>query len=672
MLIITIHLIGIVAATPIGSGDAEDAAARIKKSQEMLNYMNQAIDPCDDFYEFACGNFKNYHTVSDSEPVVSPMHLVSNEMDAKIMTALNSVADDAAETETDKKAKTFYRSCINAAEMENTHKEQLLSIIGEYGAMPVLEGDKWSEHDFDWLQTIGKIYHDLKLSIIFDIVIPSEYNISEYVFMDSYAPWPKSYYLESSMSKFYDKDISDYARELRISLGVEASLANQTAKELFAFEVALAQGLEDDRNVNQQPYKNSTYALHKKYLSDINLYKYLDTALGVTPRYVSLKLPYLDNVIRVMKNTPKRVVANYIFYYLFAFFTLTRSETVTLETYCLESTKVFFFKALDNMLYRRYFNEAMKEGVYALWHELTATFEDELHSARLSWIGETTREFAIEKLKAIKLIIKTYEEINFEQEYAELQLNDTNYVQNTKSILALIGRKCRDELKQPVKNLLDDYTVSYTPTYEPKRNSIGMPVSTLQPNYALGLALANAYNFGNLVASSLGHEMIHAFDDVGRLKNSEGCYVNWWDTESAREFETRTSCLRNQYKEYSMNGHKLQEIQKQSENIADNGGVRLGYAAYMRWYNKASNETREKEIMPGLNYTNGQLFFISYGQSWCWLSQPKEIEMRLVSDIHVMPKFRVIGPLSNMEEFSKEFNCPKGSPMNPETKCIIY
>jgi neprilysin len=40
--------------------------------------------------------------------------------------------------------------------------------------------------------------------------------------------------------------------------------------------------------------------------------------------------------------------------------------------------------------------------------------------------------------------------------------------------------------------------------------------------------------------------------------------------------------------------------------------------------------------------------------------------------VHSLPQFRINGPLQNMREFAEDFNCPRGSPMNPKSKCEIW
>ncbi|KAK2162480.1 hypothetical protein NP493_1520g00051 [Ridgeia piscesae] len=46
--------------------------------------------------------------------------------------------------------------------------------------------------------------------------------------------------------------------------------------------------------------------------------------------------------------------------------------------------------------------------------------------------------------------------------------------------------------------------------------------------------------------------------------------------------------------------------------------------------------------------------------------------MLVKSDPHSLRKFRVIGSVSNSEEFGQAFKCPVGSKMNPAKKCAVW
>jgi predicted metalloendopeptidase len=112
--------------------------------------------------------------------------------------------------------------------------------------------------------------------------------------------------------------------------------------------------------------------------------------------------------------------------------------------------------------------------------------------------------------------------------------------------------------------------------------------------------------------------------------------------------------------------------------IADNGGLRLAYTAY-KHYLKQHHLTsfeylkyHQQQLLPGLNLTHEQLFFLGFAQTWCSKSTPQAAQTALVTDTHAHPKYRVIGSLSNMPEFTRAFKCPIRSPMNPEKRCQIW
>lgn len=86
------------------------------------------------------------------------------------------------------------------------------------------------------------------------------------------------------------------------------------------------------------------------------------------------------------------------------------------------------------------------------------------------------------------------------------------------------------------------------------------------------------------------------------------------------------------------------------------------------WVEKTGSELK----LPGLNNTSGQLFWISAAQTWCSLTRPEALKQQITLDPHSPDEFRVIGPLSNLKEFSEEFECPEAAAMNPEQKCDVW
>lgn len=105
------------------------------------------------------------------------------------------------------------------------------------------------------------------------------------------------------------------------------------------------------------------------------------------------------------------------------------------------------------------------------------------------------------------------------------------------------------------------------------------------------------------------------------------------------------------------------------ENIADNGGLREAYYAYLSYAKRNGRE----QYLPGLEkYTHEQLLFISFGNLWCETLTEAGSKYAL-EDTHCPGRFRLKGVLTNSHEFSKAFNCKLGSGMNPnQERCIIW
>lgn len=163
----------------------------------------------------------------------------------------------------------------------------------------------------------------------------------------------------------------------------------------------------------------------------------------------------------------------------------------------------------------------------------------------------------------------------------------------------------------------------------------------------------------------------------------------WWRDSSIRNFYEKAQCMIDQYSQYVLPQIKvpIDGYLTQGENIADNGGLKESFRAYQAWLNQnpqadeclpgkvAYNwvyNIRTLLALQGLNLTAKQLFFLNFAQVWCGQQRIDEARNRMKTSVHSPGIFRIIGVLSNSQDFAREFNCPVNSPMNPEKKCAIW
>lgn len=97
------------------------------------------------------------------------------------------------------------------------------------------------------------------------------------------------------------------------------------------------------------------------------------------------------------------------------------------------------------------------------------------------------------------------------------------------------------------------------------------------------------------------------------------------------------------------------------------GGIKMAYNALAK---ALGNQMKQPSVIPHL--TNEQLYFVGFAQGWCNKATPQQIRVRIKTDPHSPPRFRVLGPLMNLPAFAQAFNCPVGSTMNPTNRCEVW
>lgn len=137
----------------------------------------------------------------------------------------------------------------------------------------------------------------------------------------------------------------------------------------------------------------------------------------------------------------------------------------------------------------------------------------------------------------------------------------------------------------------------------------------------------------------IGHELTHGFDDKGRLFDHNGNLMRWWSDSAVNNFHERARCLVLQYGNYSVSDiGPVDGMNTQGENIADNGGIKQAFRAYQKWYDAQVDTSME--VLPGLNLTNSQLFFLNFAQIWCGAMRPEATRNKLKTAVHSPGTFR--------------------------------
>jgi len=204
--------------------------------------------------------------------------------------------------------------------------------------------------------------------------------------------------------------------------------------------------------------------------------------------------------------------------------------------------------------------------------------------------------------------------------------------------------------------------------YSPDRNNINFPAGILQPPfYRAGRDAAVNYGAAGAV---IGHELTHGFDDQGRKFDPEGNLRDWWTPADAKAFEERASCVTDQYSAYTVGdaAHGLEHVNGKltlGENTADNGGLRLALMAYQNGPGARSSAKVD-------GFTPDQRIFLGWAQMWCENTRPEAERLKAQTNPHASNKYRVNGPVSNMPEFAKAFQCKASAPMVRQNPCRVW
>jgi putative endopeptidase len=326
---------------------------------------------------------------------------------------------------------------------------------------------------------------------------------------------------------------------------------------------------------------------------------------------------------------------------------------------CVMATEDGLGEALGRLYVARHFPEANREAVHGMVAAIREAFDERLDG--LEWMDAVTKQRARDKSKQMSYLVG---HPNQWRVY-DFPVQDKVHAAN---VLAARAFELERQLTKVGKPLDREEWQMTPPTvnayYDPQRNQMAFPAGYLQPPFYSGRA-SLAVNMG-ATGWTIGHELIHGFDDAGSRFDAKGDLVSWWEPATRTRFEARSQCLVDQFSAYETLGQKLDGKLTLGENLADLGGIELAFDAYRRLRADAT------ESLVADGFSEDQQFFLSYAQHQCtkWREQ-RELAL-LRTGIHAPKRFRVNGAVANMAEFAAAFSCPADAPLNPAQRCELW
>ena len=118
-----------------------------------MQHMNPKADPCNNFYEFACGNFTQNAVIREDRSTAELFSALHDKVQEQLYETINNEIK-ASDPRSFQLVKQFYDVCMNEEQIDETSEKQLLEILKKLGGWPVIDGDAYDEEKFDWVEAM--------------------------------------------------------------------------------------------------------------------------------------------------------------------------------------------------------------------------------------------------------------------------------------------------------------------------------------------------------------------------------------------------------------------------------------------------------------------------------------------------------------------------------------
>jgi endothelin-converting enzyme/putative endopeptidase len=641
-----------------------------------------SVDPCVNFFQYACGTWLKRNPI----PPDRSSYGIDTQLTENNNLVLKSILERASDSSEHRDADTqkigdYYDTCMDTSAIE---KSGLTSFKPMLDRINALSGTK------QLAPLIADMQHS-GVEVLFRLRSEEDYKDARRMIATAGQPRlglpEKGYYLRTDpKSVTLRKEYQEHITRMLTLAGEPADQASADAARVLALETKMATASlsREEMRDPSKLYHLTELARFRSQLGAFDVDTYLHT-LG-TPAFTSLNVStpaYFDALNKILPetdlaslkallrwnllhSTPGTALTAALDSEQFAFYGKAlrgQPEQQPRWKRCVEAVDGALGEALGRVYVAQQFSAQDKARTTAIMRDIESAMGRDIQ--QLDWMSAPTKSKAEEKLQDVTNKIGYPDRW---RDYTSLTITRGDAIGNERRAAAFERHRILSKIGRPTDKLEWDMTPpTVNAYYEPQTNSVNFPAGILQPPY-YDPRMGDAVNYGQ--AGGLeGHELTHGFDDEGRQFNGEGNFKDWWTPTDEQKFKERADCVVKQYDGFvAVDDLHVNGKLTLGENIADIGGVRLGYLA---WQHRLQQTGVEPEAdLDGM--TPAQQFFTAYAQSWCSSTRPETMRLRVQTDPHSPEEYRVNGVVENLPEFQQAFGCKAGQSMAPTNRCSIW
>jgi putative endopeptidase len=654
-----------VACIVLGLSSATSNAESLKSGIDRTTF-DTSIKPGDDFFQYVNGTWIAHNPIPPEFSRWGAFNKLRDDTTLALRGILEGLNDENQKLDGERlKLRDFYRTAMDEKKIE---KQGLAPLRDELQRIAEIETTEDLVNVLAHLRTIGvsPLFH---VSVSLDAKDSTHYAVQ--LWQGGLGMPDRDYYLSDKPdSKRIREQYQEYVAGTLKPLGDSDETATKNAKTILNIETKLAEASRTPTQLRDREaqYNKMTLAELSKLAPNVDWKQYLQAVgLGSATTVIVGQPDFFKRVSELVGSVPPEDWQTYVRWnlirstssYLSAPFEKAHFDFYSGVLRGVKEMQPRFKRviaaidsemgeALGKLYVAQYFKPEAKRRMDELVKNLTIAFRERLETRE--WMGDETKKQALDKLTKIEPKIGYPEEW---RDYSGLEVGTDSYVQNVWRAEAFDTKYRFSKLGQEVDRK-EWHTTPQTVNayYNSTRNEITFPAGILQPPF-FDLSADDAVNYG-AIGAVIGHEITHGFDDQGSRSDGDGNLRNWWTEADRGRFMARADKLVKQYEDCrAIDDMHVNGRLTLGENIADLGGISIGYAAYQK-----SLDGKEAPTIDG--FTGPQRFFIGFAQLWRESMRDAELRLMIRTNPHSPGKFRTLVPLSNFGPFYEAFDIESG------------